>query len=143
MKRLLCSLLAVCMCSTLLFTMANAADIRSSAYLDSYVCSVTPKSGGKIVVSASVDAVINATEIGATDVYLYESSNGTSYTCVEHFSSDDYPTMLGSGWGFNRDVATYQGTVGKYYYANVYVYAGNSSGGDTRVYTTASRKAIA
>ena len=143
MKRLLCSLLAVCMCSTLLFTMANAADIRSSAYLDSYVCSVTPKSGGKIVVSATVNAVINATEIGATDVYLYESSNGTSYTCVEHFSSDDYPTMLGSGWHFNKDVATYEGTVGKYYYANVYVYAGNSSGGDTRVYTTASRKAIA
>ena len=143
MKRLLCSLLAVCMCSTLLFTMANAADIRSSAYLDSYVCSVTPKSGGKIVVSASVDAIINATEIGATDVYLYESSNGTSYTCVEHFSSDDYPEMLGSGWHFNKDVVTYEGTVGKYYYANVYLYAGNSSGGDTRVYTTASRQAIA
>ena len=143
MKRLLCSLLAVCMCSTLLFTMANAADIRSSAYLDSYVCSVTPKSGGKIVVSASVDAVINATEIGATDVYLYESSNGTSYTCVEHFSSDDYPEMLGSGWSYYDDLVTYEGTVGKYYFARVYVYAGNSSGGDTRVYETASRKAIA
>ena len=143
MKRLLCSLLAVCMCSTLLFTMANAADIRSSAYLDSYAASVTAKSGGKIVVSAVVNAVINATEIGATDVYLYESSNGTSYTCVEHFSSDDYPEMLGSGWHFNKDVVTYEGTVGKYYYANVYLYAGNSSGGDTRVYTTASRKAIA
>lgn len=143
MKRLLCSLLAVCMCSTLLFTMANAADIRSSAYLDSYVCSVTPKSGGKIVVSATVNAVINATEIGATDVYIYESDNDEDYTCVEHFSSDDYSTMLGSGRHFNKDVATYQGTVGKYYLARVYVYAGNSSGGDTRVYTTASRKAIA
>lgn len=143
MKRLLCSLLAVCMCSSMLCSVATAAEPRSSAYLDSYGCSVTAESGGKIVVSAEVNAVINATKIGATDVYLYESSNGTSFTCVEHFSSDDYPEMLGSGRYYHDDLVTYDGTVGKYYYANVYVYAGNNSGGDTRVYETAVRRAIA
>lgn len=143
MKRLLCSLLAVCMCSSLLCTAASAVEPRSSDYLDSYVCAVTAKSEGEIVVTATVNAIINATEIGATDVYLYESSNGTSFTCVEHFSADDYPRMLGSGRHFNRDIVTYEGTVGKYYFAEVYVYAGNSTGGDTRVYTTAVRQAIA
>ena len=141
MKRLLCSLLAVCMCSSLLC--AAAVEPRSSNYLDSYVCSVTPESGGEIVVTAEVNAIINATEIGVTDVYIYESSNGSTYKCVEHFSADDYPEMLGSGRHFYEDVVTYEGTVGKYYYASVYVYAGDEDGGDTRIYTTAARRAIA
>ena len=143
MKRLLCSMLTVCMCASLLCTAASAVEARSSAYLDSYVCSLTADSGGEITISATVNAVINATEIGATDIYLYESSNGRSFTCVEHFSAEDYPEMLGSGWSYHEDMVTYDGTVGNYYYARVYVYAGNNSGGDTRIYETATRKAIA
>lgn len=142
-KRLVSLLLAVCMFSSLFCTFASAVDARSSDYLDSYVCSVTPKSGGEIVVSASVHAVVNATMIGASDVYLYESSNNVDFRCVEHFNYEDYPDMMGSGRHFNDDVATYEGTVGKYYYARVYVYAGNSTGYDTRTYDTATVKAIA
>lgn len=142
-KRLLCSVLTICLLSSMLCTFASAADARSSDYLDSYVASVVPKSGGKIVVCATVDAIVNATMIGVTDVYLYESSNDVDFTCVEHFSYEDYPDMVSTGRGFHADVATYNGTVGKYYYAAVYVYAGTSAGGDTRVYNTASEKAIA
>ena len=142
-KRLVSLLLAVCMFSSLLCTFASAVDARSSAYLDSYVCSVTAESGGMITVSASVHAVVNATMIGASDVYLYESSDNLHFTCVEHFNYEDYPDMMGIGRHFNDDVATYQGTVGKYYYARVYVYAGNSTGYDTRTYDTATELAIA
>lgn len=141
-KRFLGTLLTICIISSLLCTIASAVTVRSSDYLDSYVCSVTPKSGGKIVVSATVDAIINATQIGASDVYIYESSDNVYFTCVEEYHYEDYPNMMGTGRHFNRDVATYYGTPGKYYYAAVYVYAGNSTGGDTRDYDTASERAI-
>ena len=141
-KRLVSLLLAVCMCSSLFCTFASAVDARSSDYLDSYVCSVTPKSGGEIVVSASVHAVVNATMIGASDIYLYESSDNLHFTCIEHFNYEDYPNMMGSGRHFNDDVICYDGTVGKYYYARVYVYAGNSTGYDSKVYETSVRQAI-
>ena len=49
--------------------------------------------------------------------------------------------MMGSGRHFNRDVVFHEGTPGKYYYAAVYVYVGNSTGGDTRRYETASVRA--
>lgn len=141
-KRLFSALMMVCMLSSTLCTAASAATVRSSDYLDSYVCSVTAESGGVIIVSANVNAVINATEIGATDVYIYESSNNEDFICVEEYHAEDYPEMLDSGRHFNSDVATYEGTPGKYYYAAVYVYAGNSTGGDTRSYDTASVRAI-
>ena len=141
-KRLFSVLMTLCILLSILCTAASAVTVRSSAYLDSYVCMVTARSGGEIVVSASVDAVIRATEIGATDVYIYESSNDVDYTCVEEYHAEDYPEMLDSGRHFNSDVATYEGTSGKYYYAVVYVYAGNSTGGDTRRYETACVRAI-
>lgn len=142
-KHLMSLFLALCMSCSILCTFASAVDARSSAYLDSYVCSVVPKSGGKIVVSATVNAVVNATMIGASDVYLYESSDNLHFTCVEHFNYEDYPDMMGSGRHFNYDVATYDGTVGYYYYARVYVYAGDSTGYDSKVYETSVRQAIA
>ena len=141
-KRLFSALMTLCILSSILCTAASAVMVRSSDYLDSYVCMVTARSGGEIVVSASVDAVIRATEIGATDVYIYESSDDVYYTCVEEYHAEDYPEMLDSGRHFNSDVATYEGTPGKYYYAVVYVYAGNSTGGDTRRYETACVRAI-
>ena len=140
-KRLFGALLAICVLSSIFCTAASAMDARYSDYLDSYVCSVTPKGNGKIVVSANVNAIINATQIGASDVYIYESSNNEDFTCVEEYHYEDYPNMMGSGRHFNRDVATYYGTPGKYYYAAVYVYAGDSTGGDTRSFDTASVRA--
>lgn len=44
--------------------------------------------------------------------------------------------MIGSGTFYYEDVITYQGTVGLYHYAKVYVYAGNNTGGDERTYAT-------
>lgn len=142
-KRLISLLLAACMFSSIFCSFASAVEARSSNYLDSYVCSVTPESGGLITVSASVHAVVNATMIGASDVYLYESSNGVDFKCIEHFNYEDYPDMMGTGRHFNDDVATYNGTAGKYYYARVYVYAGDSTGYDRKAYDTATELAIA
>lgn len=142
-KRLVSLLLTVCMFSSIFCTFASAVEARSSAYLDSYVCSVVPESGGEIWVSVAVNAVVNATMIGASDIYLYESSDNLHFTCVEHFNYEDYPDMMDSGRHFADDVVCYDGTVGRYYYARVYVYAGDSTGYDSKIYETSVRQAIA
>lgn len=141
-KRFLGMLLIVCIFTALLCTGASALDARYSNYLDSYVAGVTAESGGEIIVSAQVSAIVNATQIGVSDVYIYESSNGEDFTCVEEYHYEDYPNMMGSGRHFNRDVVFHDGTPGLYYYAAVYIYAGNSTGGDTRSYDTATVRAI-
>lgn len=133
-KKLLCYTLTICMCSS--FSFANAA-VTSSNYLDSYCAAVTPIGRGKIVITVDVNAIVDATEIGASRIYLYESSNGVDFTCTEEFFPEDYPLMLGSGYHHCKDAITYQGTVGYSYYANVYCYAGDSTGSHERVYSTA------
>ena len=141
-KRLLGVILTVSTVISLLSVAASAAVVRSSNYLDAYRCAVSAENNGKIAVTVDVDAIVNATEIGATEIYIYESTNGEDFTCVEEYFAEDYPEMLGSGWNYYDSPIIHQGTVGKYYYAVVYVYAGNSTGGDTRRVETTTIRAI-
>ena len=141
-KKLLGVLLTVSAVVSLLSVAASAAVVRSSNYLDAYRCAVSAENNGKIAVTVDVDAIVNATEIGATEIYIYESSNGEDFTCVEEYFAEDYPEMLDSGWSYYESPIIHQGTVGKYYYAAVYVYAGNRTGGDTRSVNTNVVRAI-
>ena len=141
-KKLLGIVLTVSVIASLLSVAASATVVRSSNYLDAYACSANAKNNGKISVCVEVDAIVNATEIGATEIYIYESSNGEDFTCVEEYFAEDYPEMLDSGWAYYDSPIVHQGTVGKYYYAVVYVYAGNSTGGDTRRVETTTVRAI-
>ena len=51
--------------------------------------------------------------------------------------------MMGSGGIYYEDVITFQGVIGRYYYAKACVYAGDSTGGDERYCNTAIRQAKA
>ncbi|MDO4314278.1 MAG: hypothetical protein Q4C45_00780 [Oscillospiraceae bacterium] len=139
-KRLICGIFALCLLSTSLCTTVFA---RSSAYLDSYRATVTPKSGGKMVVTVDVSGVGRMTQIGATTIYIYESSDNESFTKVATYNYEDYPEMMGSGTFYYDDPVTYNGTVGYYYLASVYCYAANASGSDEKNYTTAAKQARA
>ncbi len=139
-KSILCGVLAVCLLSTLL---CSAVSVRSSAYLDEYGASITPKSGGKMVVTVDVSGVGWMPQVGATTIYIYESRDNKSFTRVATYNYEDYPEMMGSGTNYYEDAVTYPGKVGYYYIASVYCYAGNDSGGDERNYTTSSKRAIA
>lgn len=139
-KRTVSGILAVCLISALLCTAALA---RSSAYLDSYRATVTPKSGGRMVVTVDVSGVGTMTEIGATTIYIYESVDNKSFTRVATYEHTDYPEMMGSGTHYYEDPVTYTGTPGYYYFASVYCYAANASGSDEKNYTTAARRAVA
>ena len=144
--RFLSSLLLLCMVTSLFCAFAAAAgdtgdtssgDNRSSLYLDNYMAAVTPKANGKLVISVDVSARRNCTQLGSDDIYLYESTDGVHFTLVRHYEYQDYPDMMGSGWNYYDDPVTYQGTVGRYYFADVYIYAADSSGSDSRMYQTA------
>lgn len=141
-KRVLCITLAVCMLSSLLCTSAFANSSRSSAYLNSYCADVNPKSGGRLVVTVDISGVGPMTKIGATKIYIYESSDNKSFSRVATYKYGDYPNMMGSGTFYYDDAITHYGTPGYYYFASVYCYAANSSGSDEKNYTTAIVQAI-
>lgn len=131
----MCGFLAFVMISGLLCTSASASTY-SSAYLDAYSASVLPDKNGVVVISAHMSGCGYMDEIGVKTIFLYESENGTDFHRVALYESTDYPHMMGSGTYFYEDLFWYKGTVGRYYVASVYVYAGKNGHGDTRNYTT-------
>ena len=67
--------------SCMLCSYASAATARSSKYLDAYGVYLTPVGSGKVVITVDVDALHTMTKIGATKIYLYESSDGKNVIC--------------------------------------------------------------
>lgn len=134
-KRIITGILVLIMIVGILCTSASAATY-SSLYLNSYSGSVLPDKNGMVVISAHVTGCGFMDEIGVKTIFLYESENGKDFHRVALYESTDYPVMMGAGTVFNRDLFRYQGKVGRYYVASVYVYAGKNGSGDTRNYTT-------
>ncbi|MCI8802259.1 MAG: hypothetical protein HFG01_02825 [Oscillibacter sp.] len=141
-KRLLSGIFALVMISSLLCTAASAS-VKSSAYLDAYRAVLTVKSNGVMLVSADVSGAGYMPVLGVKTIYVYESTDGKSFTRIATYQSDDYPEMMGSGTVFFEDLITFQGVIGRYYYAKACVYAGDSTGGDERYCNTAVRQAKA
>lgn len=136
------SLAALMIIATLSCVLCVGASARSSDYLSAYSAGVTAKSGGRIVVSVDVAALGNMTQIGASRVIIYKSSDQTTWNSVATYNYEDYPSMMTSGYSCNMDVLTYYGIAGYYYKALVTCYAGNASGYDSRLYSTSGTKAI-
>lgn len=136
--RIVSLLLLICVTASLLCITASA---RSSNYLDAYGVDLTPQSGGKITITVDVDGIRNMTQIGASKIYLYESTDGSDFTCVKTYYHDKYPVMMGSGRHYYKDVATYSGVAGRYYYVTAYCYAGDKTGYDEKPYTTSTVRA--
>lgn len=139
-KRVFCGILTVCMLSCLLCTFASA---RSSAYLDAYRAFITPESGGLIAVTVEVDGVNYMDELGASAIFIYESTDNKNFTKVATYKSENFPAMLGSGTTYYETPVTYLGKPGRYYYASVYCYAAKDGGSDTGHYETSVKRAIA
>lgn len=139
MRRFLCSFLVIALISSLACVSAST---ESSQYLNSYRATLTPKSGGRIVVSADVTGNGPQEVIGVNTVIIYESTDDKSFYQVGKYSADDYPNMLSSGSVYTKDVITHYGTPGYYYMASVYCYAGDGTDGTERNYVTATKQAI-
>ena len=141
-RRFLSGILALMMISSILCTTASAA-VQSSAYLDAYRAMLTADPHGEMVITVDVSGAGRMSKLGVNTICVYESTNGTDFYWIATYEKEDYPGMMGSGTVFYEDVITFQGVVGRYYYATAFVYAGNSTGGDERACDTAIKRARA
>ncbi len=139
-KRTLCSLLAVCMLMSLFCAFASAAE-QTSAYLDDYSVNVTAKSGGRIAVTLNISPVGSMDKVGATSVHIYESTDNEAFEWAASYYEEDYPELMGSGTIYLDSPVTYYGTVGRYYMAVAYVYAGDETGSDWAMCESSSVRA--
>ena len=117
---------------------AFAGSSRSSLYLSYYRAWLTPESGAIIDVTIDVEAVDDMDDVGALSVEMYVSSDGGStwardgaYACALFPELLDHDTY----WYYDTPIS-HQGVAGYRYYAIVTVYAGDSTGSDSRAYQT-------
>ena len=120
---------------------AKAVETRASYYLDAYSAYVYPAGWGKVQVWFSVDGTNDMDEIGALEIYLYESTDNENWTWVKTFEHQDYTGMLGYNDYVHTGHVEYNGTIGRYYKAYVCVWAGKNGDGDTRYFWTSPKKA--
>lgn len=121
-------------CLFFLNTTAFAVDMttKSSSYIAGTNAYITPEHNGLLVITFSISAYGEMSEIGATSIELYED-NGSSTKRVATYkhTNPDYSFIMGSKeWVHAKDIF-YNGTVGYKYYAIVHLKASDSFGGDT------------
>jgi len=127
--------------SLVLPTNAMAAEARASYYLDSYSAYIYPAGWWKVQVWFTVDGTGYMDEIGALEIYLFESTDNENWTQVALFQHPDDAGMLGYDNHYHTGHVEYSGTMGRYYKAYVCVWAGKDGDGDTRYFWTPSEKA--
>lgn len=113
---------------------AFADEARASAWFTGYGASVVASGNGKINVEFTVVGTGTMTKLGASLIYIYKS-DGTRIATISHATKgNEY--MMKSNTAFHSDSVPYAGVAGQKYYAVVIFFAKNSSGSDTRSYTT-------
>lgn len=137
--RLLLLILALC---TGIFTLPISA--RSSYYLSAYSAWLYPESGGRICVAVDVQATNYMDEVGAKRIEILESqNNGKTWTVQKIYLNTITPGMYDTDtYFYYDDPVTYYGVPGYTYCAIVTVYASDSTGSDSREYTTPMVTAI-
>lgn len=126
-KRLLSLLFAVLLLASMTMA-AYAADTRASAYFSATSVRAYAQSGGKILFEIDVDATHTMQEVGAAEIYVYEQQDNGRWDNVYTFTMDDHPYLIETNSIGAYVDATYQGTVGKNYYAAVACYAKDQNG---------------
>ncbi len=116
---------------------------RSSPTLSHYRADCTAASGGRIDITVLVTGVDTMDKIGVDTIYLYESTDDVSFRLVKIFYASAWPAMMETNdYSYYNTPVYYNGTPGRYYLANVYVYAELNGVSDTKKYETASVRAI-
>lgn len=136
MKKRFLSLLFAALLLISLSTVVYAVDARASAYFGATSVRAYAKSGGKILFEIDIDATHTMQELGASEVYVYEEQDDGSWDNVYTFTMDEHPYLIETNTVGAYVDATYQGTVGKTYFATVACYARDSSGAETLMFDT-------
>lgn len=136
MKKRLLALLCTVLLLTSLTTIAYAANTRASAYFSATDVRAYAKSGGKILFEIDVDATHTMQEVGASEVYVYEEQSDGSWDNVYTFTMDEHSYLIETNSIGACVDATYQGTVGRDYFAMVACYAKDSNGSEKLMFET-------
>lgn len=118
---------------------ALAAEARASAWFTGYGASIVASGNGKINVEFRVVGTGTMTKLGASTIDIYKSNGAFVKTISYTTSGNEY--MMKSNTAFHTGSVPYSGVAGQKYYAVVTFFAKNSSGSDTRSYTTAYKTA--
>lgn len=113
----------------------------ASDYLDSYQAYVYPAGNGKVQVWFDVTADTYMDDLGSLGIWIYESTDNSTWTLVRTFLHEDNPSMLDHDDISYTGHVDYQGVAGRYYKAYVCIWAGKDGGGDSRYYWTSSKRA--
>lgn len=137
MKKMLSRVTIFVFVMTLLISNIFAAE-QSSLYLSGYRAWLTPEAGGIIDVTIDVQAVDYMDDVGALSVEIWESADGgRTWDCVRTYENAMYPELLTQDDYLYYDTPiSHEGTAGYKYYAQIEVYAGDSTGSDSKIYIT-------
>lgn len=113
-------------------SVANAAVMRISDYINDYSANVYARSGGILDISFEVQAPNTMDKIGAKTIILQERVTGsTTWNAVKTYSYTNYSGMLKSrALSHDYVVSYYDAVPGNSYRAKVYFYA-EKGGSDT------------
>lgn len=142
--RIVAVLLVAAMVMPLPVSAAVAEEVApcASYYLTSYNTYIYPAAWGKIQVWFTVTGVDDMDDIGVLKILLYESTDGgETWTWIKSYSHDLDEGMLGHDDFYHSGHVEYQGTIGRYYKAYVYIWAGRDGDGDARYMWTQPKKA--
>lgn len=121
---------------------ANSATPRASYYIDAYNTYICPMGGGELQIWYEIMGTGDMDEIGTLSIRLYESNDNIIWTWVYTFFHESNPTMLAYDDWYHCSYVSFPGTRGKYYKAEVCLWAGKDGGGDSRYMWTPAERAL-
>lgn len=104
----------------------------ASAYLTDYTAYICAMGNGDLEIWWEVCGTRTLADVGVLTIYLYESTDNSTFYWVDTYHYTDYPQMLVHNDYFCMDYVDYEGVPGRYYKAYVHVWAGPEDGGDGR-----------
>lgn len=108
----------------------------TSDYITDYTGYICVMGDGELEIWWEVFGTNYWANIGATKIYLYESTDNFNFYWVKTFKYADYPNMLWHDTYISMDHVDYEGVPGRYYKAYVQILVGPEDGGDARSFWT-------
>lgn len=130
-SRRLCSLTAALILTAVLLVPMACAAARASDYFAVTSAVAYAEENGKILIEADVCATGMMDEIGVKSITIYEKQSDGYYDDVKTYTRYNTSGMISTNNYEHFKSLTYQGTVGKKYYADIAFYAKDSDGNET------------
>ena len=135
--RYVCILLSVIMVLSVPAAAVENAESRASNFFASSDVFISMTTSTQFRVWFEVSALGVMEKVGASEIKVQKSSDGTNWTTMKTYSMDNYSNMICENTGSHTAYVTYTGQTGYYYRAKITLYAKNSSGsGEWTRYTS-------